>query len=693
MPFGTIFYPSLGLSLLKASLAGDPVLVRVRYFAIRFAELIGHATYERIAVNGSFVQRELAGEWVFASALSPQTSEDIEGYVDEILVKRKAAMSGSPVRKKDLAMVMRVRSRVDEFLDECVEDVLREQPQLVGFTSVFQQHVASLALARRLKQACPSTFIVFGGANCEGPMGAETLRQFPFVDAVVSGDGDLVFPDLVRRVTRGESVGGLQGVRTRDRLAWEFLSQQFPNAPPVRNMDALPYPDYSDYFEQYNASRLRRWVPGVLAETSRGCWWGERKHCTFCGLNGTTMTYRSKSPARALDELQWLSATYPNSSIQLVDNILDMGYFKTLLPELASRGLNFQLFFETKSNLHKEHVRILRAAGVYGIQPGIESFSDPILNLMQKGVSGIQNVQLLKWCKELGVEVIWNLIWGFAGEPAEEYERMTALVPSLMHLAPPYFVSRLRLDRFSPNFADAERLGFTDVRPLRSYRYVYRLPEPVLANLAYYFAYGYRDQQEPARYAAPLLRSLARWQRAHARCDLFSVDLGECLLIWDLRTDMRGEAAPVTVLDGLERRLYLACDAACELDRLVALAEADGGGAHPASDIAGRLEGLVRAGLMMQSGRRYLSLAIPLGEYRPPAGIADRFYHTVIRLGGSVKRGRVVVPLDRLRQPGIHVNGRSAVSPPQRRRTTPADAGLTADHFTLTSRGDLVIRG
>ena len=38
-------------------------------------------------------------------------------------------------------------------------------------------------------------------------------------------------------------------------------------------------------------------------ETSRGCWWGERMHCTFCGLNGATMSYRSKSPRRAVDEL------------------------------------------------------------------------------------------------------------------------------------------------------------------------------------------------------------------------------------------------------------------------------------------------------------------------------------------------------------------------------------------------------
>ena len=51
---------------------------------------------------------------------------------------------------------------------------------------------------------------------------------------------------------------------------------------------------------------LRRVVPTLLFETSRGCWWGAKSHCTFCGLNGETMAFRSKSPRRALDELEQL---------------------------------------------------------------------------------------------------------------------------------------------------------------------------------------------------------------------------------------------------------------------------------------------------------------------------------------------------------------------------------------------------
>src|SRR4029453_831001 len=130
---------------------------------------------------------------------------------------------------------------------------------------------------------------------------------------------------------------------------------------------------YRDFFEQFGRSRFGHgWQPSVFVETSRGCWWGEKMHCTFCGLNGESMAYRSKTAPRALAELTPLAATSPECDIQVVDNILDLKYFKTLLPELAARRLPVSLFYETKSNLKKDQVRLLRDAGGMTITPGIE---------------------------------------------------------------------------------------------------------------------------------------------------------------------------------------------------------------------------------------------------------------------------------------------------------------------------------
>ena len=405
MPFGNILTPSIGLSLLEAGLDRRGISTHIRYFTFAFAKTAGSSFYLDIADDREPSIHELGGEWIFARGLfeptpeSPERPASEEAYIQSILRDRTGWNTDSgvnPVPESQIRKMVRARGLVNGFLDECLETIARVSPRIVGFTSIFQQHVASLALAKRIKASLPNTFIVFGGANAEGVMGAETLRQFSFVDAAVSGEGDIVFPELVERVLKAEPVDALEGVRTRQSIATEFRENRFSHAPSVVALDELPYPDYTDFFEQFRRSRLgRSWQPRIYYETSGGCWWGAKQHCKFCGLNGASMAYRSKSPERAIDELVFLSEKYATKDVHVVDNILDIRYFKTVLPELARRLLGIELFYETKAKLKKDQLKLFRDAGVLEIQPGVESFGDAVLQLMRKGVSALQNIQLL----------------------------------------------------------------------------------------------------------------------------------------------------------------------------------------------------------------------------------------------------------------------------------------------------------
>jgi len=638
MPFGPAFSPSLALSLLQAELSRHDVTSKVLYPSIRFAEIIGQHFYNGIAVEGRPAQIEMAGEWIFSDALFDRPVRDDDPYLEDVLVGHANWAHPFAARRVSAGLVRRIaaaRRHVPAFLDWCIERIVAERPRIVGFTSVFQQHVASLAAARRLKGAMPEVVILFGGANCEGAMGAETVRQFPFVDAAVSGEGELILPQLVARVRARETLEGLAGVRTPAAMS-AGLDPAGPltNAPGVRHMDDLPHPNYADYMRQFQASRLDRdWTPTLYFETSRGCWWGERQHCTFCGLNGATMTYRSKSASRAVEELADMVAAYPNCDFQVSDNILDLKYFKDVLPELARRQLGVKLFYETKANLKRDQVRLLRDAGVLEIQPGIESLSDGVLQSMKKGVSALQNVQLLKWCKELGVVPLWNILWGFPGESAEDYARMTALVPLLAHLPAPTGFSGLRLDRFSPNFVRAKDMGFEAVRALPSYRHIYGFSEAVLSNLAYAFTYRLADGRDVAGYVRPLLRALGRWRRLDEGVDLFSLPIDDDLHIWDFRPGVREH---VTVLAGLDRVLYEACDEIADATRLAASGQAKGFSVT-ALEVADRLRPLVERGLVVKDGGRYLALAIRTGEYVPSAATLERLDREVRRLGRGTR--------------------------------------------------------
>jgi ribosomal peptide maturation radical SAM protein 1 len=599
MPFGPLLHPSLGLSLLRAGLG--ETRARIEYLTLPFADLIGEELYRWVITDAP--SEWVLGDWIFAGALYGDSGED-DGYLDHVIRGRGPHRPDDERRLDDLR---RARRLAGPFLEACRERIAQASPRILGFTNAFAQQTAALALARRVKDDRPETFILLGGANCEGVMGREIVRQFTFVDAVVSGEGDRIFPQLCRLALDGQPVGDLPGVLTRDRvLAGGPVP---PNAPPVQDMDTLPFPEFDDFFAQLESSETgRRLTPLLLFETSRGCWWGKAHHCTFCGLNGSTMAFRSKSPERAYAELEHLSQRHPGRFILAVDTILDVRYFDTLIPELIRSPLPLDLFYALKGNLRKDQLRALRAAGISQIQPGIESLDDGILKTMRKGETALQNVQLLKWCRELGLRTRWNFLWGFPGEPVEAYEQMARLVPLLTHLPPPQSAGRLRLDRFSPNFEQSAELGFLDVEPAPAYKYVYPLVEPeALHNLAYHFAFRRADGRDAKAYTAPLAEEIERWRSVHPESGLFCESRGEELRIWDLRPVA---SSLLTVLTGLERFLILACDRIRTLQRLAEEAETSEGRPVPVEEIEERLQPLLDRGLMIRQGDRLLSLPV-----------------------------------------------------------------------------------
>ncbi len=639
MPFGPLLKPSIGLSMLQATLPERGPACEILYFTLPFGRVVGCEDYRQVA-EGKAYRRALAGEWVFSETLHGDLVSRAaylrEALNNEALARNRCALSSEfrPVEEGFVDRILWMADQAPRFIDDCLEQLARRRPKIVGFSSTFQQHLASLALAKKIRENLPETFIVFGGANCQGAMGAETVRRFPFLDAVVSGEAELIFRDLVERVLQGRSIEGIPGVYTSSGVAGRFLEGKFEDAPRVQDMDALPYPDYGEYFSQFAAWDMEREVgrkPDLLFETSRGCWWGEKSHCTFCGLNGSGMAHRSKSASRALDELHHLTHRHPGLTVEVVDNILDIGYFKDFIPALAEAEKKFDFFYETKANLTKPQLELLHRAGIRFIQPGIESFCSDILKLMRKGVSAVQNIQLLKWCREIGIRPYWNIIWGFPGESPDSYARMAELVPLLTHLEPPLCGSQLNLDRFSPNFDQARELGFTNLRPHTGFFHIYPFEEGVVHNLAYSFDYQYRDPQPVQQYTEKLLKRISGWQESRDSADLFFQDSGDELRVWDFRPSSHGR---LTRLRGLEREGYLVCDQACSPRQLIQGLALRGLEVEVA-DLDGILGQALDGGLMVWMDGRYLSLALPLGRYQPKPEAMQEFWSLVLGSGLS----------------------------------------------------------
>jgi ribosomal peptide maturation radical SAM protein 1 len=527
MPFATLNAPSIGLSLVKSALRTYPITVRERYYNISFAQTIGVGLYEHIAGSAPDL---LVGEWIFAKAAFG--SELRSGYYETFLDIPARGRESTPEALTHEALLALQRT-AEEFVDSCCTAILADPPQIVAFTSTFQQNVASLALAERLKRANPDVLILFGGANCEGVMGATLKERFAFIDCVVSGEADLIVGDLVNAaLDAGRFAKPALGVFAERPVDAATIGV----AERIEGLDVLPFVDYDEFFKNYGTLvDAEKKPPRALFETSRGCWWGEKNHCTFCGLNGSSMAFRSKSAERAERELLDMMERYPTAEISVVDNILDMHYFKDFLPDVAAWETKPNLFYEVKANLKKDQVKLLKQAGVTAIQPGIESLCGTTLKLMKKGISPLQNIQLLKWCQQYRIAAYWNVLWGFPGEVPDEYAHAAEMVQLLSHLEPPVSCSKVRLDRFSPNFDDSDILGFINVRPAAAYQYVYPLQTGELANLAHYFDYETAQPYTQSSYVAALDSAIQIWRTSHDASEFVSTNLNGRLILLDSR--------------------------------------------------------------------------------------------------------------------------------------------------------------
>src|ERR1051325_10787610 len=91
MPFGPLFSPSLGLSLLQPQIHARGLTCRIKYFTLTFAEqVVGQQLYGKIASENRAMARAFAGEWIFSSALFDWPPDNTTGYLEEVLLRPPA---------------------------------------------------------------------------------------------------------------------------------------------------------------------------------------------------------------------------------------------------------------------------------------------------------------------------------------------------------------------------------------------------------------------------------------------------------------------------------------------------------------------------------------------------------------------------------------------------------------------------
>ncbi len=540
-PFTSLASPALGVHVLQACAREAGFQVSVLYANILLAATIGVETYNAFFKHlrvPQFVGERLFAHSAYDLSLLDQgngkevNTLELAEILDQVPLEQLEALSDLEIEIFPLewSTLKQLEATISPWVDAVAKALTQLVFPIIGCTTSFEQSNASIALFKHIKSYRPETVTIIGGANCCAEMAQGIASLDPnnaYIDNIFSGESETTFVNFLRDFSAGT-----------------LPPNRIINGEPCRELDALPTPDFGEYFEQLDyylsdAQKLCDTV-GIAYETSRGCWWGQKHQCIFCGVNRDGIEFRKKSPERILGDFHRFAEVYPTRKMFLVDNLVPYAYFKTLLPRLAEQSSDWELACSLRSHLSLRDVLTLKRAGISVIGAGIESLSSALLKLMNKGALARQNINTLRYTRSAGLYLQWHLLWGFPGESLDMYTQMLDLIPLIYHLQPPVKMLHLLITSFSRYFESPEAYGLRNVRPLADYAAAFP-PYADIAKLAAHFVADYEcASHQNLDVIAVLRQHITAWQKRWTANDthpvaLQVIEFGDTYILIDTR--------------------------------------------------------------------------------------------------------------------------------------------------------------
>jgi anaerobic magnesium-protoporphyrin IX monomethyl ester cyclase len=299
----------------------------------------------------------------------------------------------------------------------------RLQPEMVGFTAVYNQVPHVLRMAAMVKAWRPMPVLVGGKAAMLHP---EDLMADPNVDGVCIGEGDEALPELVEARKAGRDHRGIHGFWFRD--AQGALIRN-PRRPFIQDLDALPFPDYGAVDFQHILEK----TGGVLVMVAgRG---GCDHQCSFCGVppqrqSGTGRFVRMRSVERVLEEIAHVQERYRFRHIYFRDDTftLDRDWAMGFARAYGERFSYSYEILTRADRLDPELVQALAASGCECVWLGADSGNDHIRDeVLRKNVDNERLEAACAMLHDAGIRVLVTNMLGLPFETPAAFEDTVAL--------------------------------------------------------------------------------------------------------------------------------------------------------------------------------------------------------------------------------------------------------------------------
>ena len=553
MPWALFNRPSIQLGTLKAYIEGKShdFLVDTSHPYLQVASILGSDLYHWISRN----------PWVSEALYSPLVFPEQAAYAESLAMKYVS--KANPKIKRAFHYKYLVE-KIEKHLLEWVESCNWSQYSLVGFSICFHQLFASFAAARAIKKKHPHTAIVFGGSSCAADAGQSLLNTFHFIDYIIQGEGERGLLALCAYISGRQTVSLPENIISRKSDPKNDLQRQGQvDDNQLSSLADLPVPNYEDYFsDQKKWFPDKPFIPILPVEFSRGCWWNK---CAFCNLNLQWCGYRYKKAAQMMNEVKILSVRHKCLDFTFVDNMLPSKEALDFFKMTGTDPSDFNFFAEIRSAKSRRPAAdifsIYRQGGLSAIQVGIEAFSNTLLHKMQKGVSVIENMAIMREAQENNLKLEGNLILQFPGsnraEVTETLENLDYVFPY-----PPLAAASFFLGHDSPVHKNPEKYG---IKTIVNHPNNYKLfPKSILSQIKLLIK-GYRGDLAHQRVIwKPVLQKVNKWQQYHVQRRqgstqkplLYYRDGDDFLLI---RQELPDGKILHHRLQGTSRQIYLSC--------------------------------------------------------------------------------------------------------------------------------------